>query len=111
LGSTIEAGLCDRSECGPIEKSQQCGGKVKTVASIDDADVLANVLDHLILKHPGLDEVSQAGNRSPRAGLFDHPTPLFYLLKSIGGIRLDPVAEDGHISASFGENQDRSLVV
>ena len=55
-----------------IEKCEKCGGKVKIIASIEDPEVIEKILKHL-----GLDEVSQARNRSPPTGLFDHPTQLF----------------------------------
>ena len=55
-----------------IEKYEKCGGKVKIIASIEDPEVIEKILKHL-----GLDEASQARNRSPPTGLFDHPTQLF----------------------------------
>ena len=55
-----------------IEKCEKCGGKVKIIASIEDPEVIEKILKHL-----GLDEASQARNRSPPTGLFDHPTQLF----------------------------------
>ena len=39
-----------------IEKCEKCGGKVKIIASIEDPDVIEN-----ILKHPGLDEDHRRG--------------------------------------------------
>ncbi|MFT7266194.1 MAG: hypothetical protein ACI9A2_004283 [Halioglobus sp.] len=55
-----------------IEKYEKCGGKVKIIASIEDPGVIEKTLKHL-----GLDEVSQAWNRSPPAGLLPHSTQLF----------------------------------
>ena len=55
-----------------IEKCERCGGKVKIIACIEDADVIEKILKHL-----GLDEASRARNRSPPTGLFDHSTQLF----------------------------------
>ncbi len=66
------ARLFYRSERGPIEQGEKCGGKAKITACIEDADVIEKILKHL-----GLDEASQASNRSPPAGLFDQPTRLF----------------------------------
>jgi hypothetical protein len=55
-----------------IEKCDKCGGKVKIIAAIEDPDVIEKILKHL-----GLDEASQARNRSPPTNLFDHLTQLF----------------------------------
>jgi hypothetical protein len=54
-----------------IEKCENCGGEMKIIAGIEDPDVIEK-----ILKHPGLDEASQARNRSPPEGLFAHSTQL-----------------------------------
>lgn len=43
-----------------IEKCAKCGGKMKVIACIEDADVIEK-----ILKHVGLDESSTTHNRSP----------------------------------------------
>ncbi len=56
----------------PIEKCEKCGGKAKITACIGDADVIEKILKHL-----GLDEASQASNRSPPARLFGQPIQLF----------------------------------
>ena len=56
-----------------IEKCEKCGGKVKIIACIEDAEVIEKILKHL-----GLDEASQARNRSPPDRLFPHfSTQLF----------------------------------
>jgi hypothetical protein len=55
-----------------IEKCDKCGGEVKIIASIEDPDVIEKILKHL-----GLDEESQARNRSPPEGLFPCSTQLF----------------------------------
>ena len=55
-----------------IEKCEKCGGSVKIIACIEDADVIEKILQHL-----GLDEASQARNRSPPEGLFPNSTQLF----------------------------------
>jgi len=55
-----------------IEKCDKCGGKVKIIAAIEDPGVIEKILKHL-----GLDEASQARNRSPPPSLFDHSTQLF----------------------------------
>ncbi len=55
-----------------IEKCDKCGGNVKIIACIENADVIEKILKHL-----GLDEASQARNRSPPSGLFDHSSQLF----------------------------------
>ena len=55
-----------------VEKSEKCGGKVRVVACIEDPDAIQKILMHL-----GLDEASQARNRSPPSGLFAHSTSLF----------------------------------
>ena len=44
---------------------EKCGGKVEILASMEDPDVIEKILKHL-----GLDEASQAKNRSPPAVLF-----------------------------------------
>ena len=54
-----------------IEKCENCGGKMKIIACIEDPDVIEKILKHL-----GLDETSQARNRSPPEGLFPHSTQL-----------------------------------
>jgi len=55
-----------------IEKCEKCGGKVKIIASIEDPDVIEQILKHL-----GLDAASKTRNRSPPEGLFPHSTQLF----------------------------------
>ena len=55
-----------------LEKCEKCGGKIKVIASIEDPEVIEKILKHL-----GLDEASQARNRSPSKGLFQHSTKLF----------------------------------
>lgn len=55
-----------------IEKCEKCGGMMKIIACIEDAEVI-----EIILKHLGLDEASQTRNRSPPAGLFPHSNQLF----------------------------------
>ena len=55
-----------------IEKCEKCGSNAKIIACIEDADVIEKILQHL-----GLDEASQARNRSPPEGLFQHSTQLF----------------------------------
>ena len=54
-----------------IEKCEKCGGNVKIIASIEDPEVIEKILKHL-----GLDETSQARNRSPPESLFPHSTQL-----------------------------------
>ena len=54
-----------------IEKCEKGNGNVKIIASIEDSEVIEKILKHL-----GLDEVSQARNRSPPEGLFPHSTQL-----------------------------------
>ena len=54
------------------DKCDKCGGRVKIIASIEDPEVIEKILKHL-----GLDEASQARNRSPPEGLFPHSTKLF----------------------------------
>ncbi|MDA7754476.1 transposase [Pseudomonadales bacterium] len=55
-----------------IEKCEKCGGKVRVIACIEDPAAIQKILMHL-----GLDEASQARNRSPPSGLFAHSTSLF----------------------------------
>jgi hypothetical protein len=55
-----------------IDKCDKCGGRVKIIASIDDPEGIEKILKHL-----GLDEASQARNRSPPEGLFPDSTKLF----------------------------------
>jgi hypothetical protein len=66
------AAIRDRSERGPIEKCDKSGGKVKIIACIEDPAVIEKFLKHL-----GLDESSQARNRSPLKEGFSHSTRLF----------------------------------
>ena len=42
------------------------------MSCIEDPDVIEKILKHL-----GLNAASQARNRSPPTGLFEHPTQLF----------------------------------
>ena len=72
MGPEIEAGLQGAAIRIEIEKCEKCGGRVKIIASIEDPVVIEKILKHL-----GLDEASQARNRSPSAGLFPHSTQLF----------------------------------
>jgi hypothetical protein len=55
-----------------IEKCEKCGGNVKIIACIEDAEVIEKILKHL-----GMDGASQARNRSPPAGLFSNSAQLF----------------------------------
>jgi len=55
-----------------IEKCEKCGGKVRVIACIEDPDVIQKILKYL-----GLDEASQARNRSQPSCFFAHPTSLF----------------------------------
>ena len=72
VGPEIEAGLQGAAIRIEIEKCEKCGGRVKIIASIEDPVVIEKILKHL-----GLDEASQARNRSPPEGLFPHSTKLF----------------------------------
>ncbi len=72
MGPEIEAGLQGAAIRIEIEKCEKCGGRVKIIASIEDPVVIEKILKHL-----GLDEASQARNRSPPEGLFPHSTKLF----------------------------------
>ena len=55
-----------------IEKCEKCGGKAKIIASIEAPDVIEKILKLL-----GLDEASQARNRSPPSSLYSHSSQLF----------------------------------
>ena len=55
-----------------IETCEKCGGKVKIIASIEDSEVIEKILKHL-----GLNEASQARNRSLPSGLYDCSSQLF----------------------------------
>ena len=72
MGPEIEAGLQGAAIRIEIEKCEKCGGRVKIIASIEDPEVIEKILKHL-----GLDEASQARNRSPPEGLFPDSTKLF----------------------------------
>jgi len=71
MGSEIEAGVNRAAFRIEIEKCEKCGGNVKIIASIEDPEVIEKILKHL-----GLDEASQARNRSPPESLFPHSTQL-----------------------------------
>ena len=53
MGSAAEACVCHRSERGPIEKCEKCGGPVRLIASIEDPDVIQKILKHWGLDQPG----------------------------------------------------------
>jgi hypothetical protein len=72
VGPEIEAGLQGAAIRIEIEKCEKCGSRVKIIASIEDPVVIEKILKHL-----GLDEASQARNRSAPEGLFPHSTKLF----------------------------------
>jgi len=72
MGSAAEACVCHRSERGPIEKCEKCGGPVRIIASIEDPDVIEKILKHL-----GLDQPQDPQNRSPPSDLTDQQTTLF----------------------------------
>ena len=72
MGSAAEACVCHRSERGPIEKCEKCGGPVRIIASIEDPDVIEKILKHL-----GLDQPGDPQNRSPPSDLTDQQTTLF----------------------------------
>ena len=76
MGAATQARLRHRSERGPIEKCEKCGGKLKVIASIEDPDVIEKILKHL-----GLDQASRPRsslhNRSPPENMFEHTTTLF----------------------------------
>ena len=71
MGSEIEAGVNRAAFRIEIEKCEKCGGNVKIIASIEDPEVIEKILKHL-----GLDEASQARNRSPPESLFPLSTQL-----------------------------------
>lgn len=60
-----------------IEKCEECGGKVKIIVEASNCTIEDPVVIEKILTHLGLEEASQIRNRSPPAGLFDHPAQLF----------------------------------
>ena len=62
-----------------IEKCERCGGKVKIIACIEDADVIEKILKHL-----GLDEASRARNRSPANGTIRSFDPTFLTSALVG---------------------------
>ena len=70
-GAAFEKGVKGATIRLEIEKCQNCGGKMKIIAGIEDPDVIEKTLKHL-----GLDEAPQASNRSPPEGLFPHSTQL-----------------------------------
>ena len=70
-GAAFEKGVKGAAIRLEIEKCENCGGKMKIIAGIEDSDVIEKILKHL-----GLDEASQARNRSPPEGLFAHSTQL-----------------------------------
>ncbi len=71
-GTAAQARFQDRSERGPIEKCDKCGGPVRIIASIEDPDVIQKILKHL-----GLDQPGDPQNRSPPADLMDQSTTLY----------------------------------
>jgi hypothetical protein len=72
VGAEIKAGVYQAAFRIEIAKCEKCGGKVKIIASIEDPEVIEKTLKHL-----GLDEASQARNRSLPERLFQHSTQLF----------------------------------
>jgi hypothetical protein len=70
-GAAFEKGVKGATIRLEIEKCQNCGGKMKIIAGIEDPGVIEKTLKHL-----GLDEAPQASNRSPPEGLFPHSTQL-----------------------------------
>lgn len=70
--ATAQARIRHRSERGPIEKCEKCGGPVRIIASIEDRDVIQRILKHL-----GLDQPDNPQSRSPPARLQDQATALF----------------------------------
>jgi hypothetical protein len=57
-GAAFEKGVKGAAIRLEIEKCENCGGKMKIIAGIEDPDVIEKILKHL-----GLDEASQARNR------------------------------------------------
>ena len=57
-GAAFEKGVKGATIRLEIEKCENCGGKMKIIAGIEDPDVIEKILKHL-----GLDEASQARNR------------------------------------------------
>jgi hypothetical protein len=72
VGAAAQACVRHRSERGPIEKCEKCGGSVRIIASIEDPDVIQKILKHL-----GLDQPEDPLIRSPPADLTDQQTTLF----------------------------------
>ena len=54
-----------------IKKCEKCGGPVRVIASIEEPEVIQKILKHL-----GVDQVSQPQARSPPEGLFDYSANL-----------------------------------
>ena len=57
-GAAFEKGVKGAAIRLEIEKCENCGGKMKIIAGIEDPDVIEKILKYL-----GLDEASQARNR------------------------------------------------
>ena len=71
MGAAFEKGVKRAAIRLEIEKCENCGGKMKIIAGIEDPNVIEKILKHL-----GLDEASQTSNRSPPERLFPHSTQL-----------------------------------
>ncbi len=70
-----------------IEKCEQCGVPVRSIASIEDPEVIQKILKHL-----GLDRPRDSRNRSPPVGLLDQLTLLLFHPLHRGLVELDSKA-------------------
>jgi hypothetical protein len=80
-GATVKARLKGAAIRIEIERCDKCDDNAER-RPVDHCRYRRSQCDResvieKILKHPGLDEASQAGNRSPPTSLFDHSTQLF----------------------------------
>jgi hypothetical protein len=66
-GAAFEKGVERAAIRLKIEKCENCGGKMKIIACIEDPDVIEKILKHL-----GLDEASQARNRQKDCSRIRH---------------------------------------
>jgi len=70
-GAAFEKGVKGAAIRLEIEKCENCGGKMKIIAGIEDPNVIEKILKHL-----GLDEASGLTGQESPEGLFAHSTQL-----------------------------------
>ena len=99
LDAALAAGLCHRSERGPIETCPKCGGKLRVIACIEDPNVIATILEHIQRREATVPSQPRAPPR--RSEHLDTPKPAQAVLERRLTLVCGLDVGDAPIRASF----------